>query len=110
MVRQRLDALIVLNVTGGEIKQAFLAHPMPDSETPWMISSPLSLDDLTEQDFDDLVEEWEAEISEAGGTFLSQEIVSDQDRVLLGGMQTDDISPQQFEDGLGNSTDSLNLN
>jgi len=100
MVRQRLDALVVLNVASGEIKQAFLAHPMPNPETPWIISPPLSLDNLTQQDFDDLVEEWEAEISEAGGTFLSQEIVSDRDRVLLVGMQTDDISPQRFEDGL----------
>ena len=96
MVRQRLDALVVLNVASGEIKQAVYAHPIPDPETPWIISSPLSLDDLTEQDFDDLVDEWEAEISEAGGTFLSQEIVSDQDRILLVGMWTDDILLNEF--------------
>ncbi len=101
MVRQRLDALVVLTVAGSGVKEAFLAHLVPDSETSWVISPPLNLDELSEQDFDDLVEEWEGEISAAGdGTFLSQEIVSDQDRVLLVGVQTDDISPQRFEDGL----------
>jgi len=112
MVRQRLDALVVLNVVGGEVrrrgkggtgdvKEAFLAHLVPDVEKPWEISPPLSLDDLTEQDFDELVDEWEREISESGdGTLPSQDIVSDQDRVLLVGLKTDDISQQRFEDGV----------
>ncbi len=111
MVRQRLDALVVLTVAGGkdgrrgratgDIKEAFLAHLVPDVEKPWEISPPLSLDYLSEQDFDDLVDEWEREISESGdGTLPSQDIVSDQDRVLLVGLKTDDISQQRFEDGL----------
>jgi len=112
MVRQRLDALVVLNVVGGEVrrrgkgatgdvKEAFLAHLVPDVEKPWEISPPLSLDDLTEQDFDELVDEWEREISESGdGTLPSQDMVSDQDRVLLVGLKTDDISQQRFEDGV----------
>jgi GTPase len=101
MMRQRLDALVMLTAIDGEVKEAFLAYLFPDSESPWVISPPLSLDDLTEEEFDELVEEWEREIVEAGdGIFLSEEIVSDQDRVLLVGVQTEDISVQRFEDGL----------
>jgi GTP-binding protein HflX len=101
MMRQRLDALVILTVIDGEVKEAFLTYLFPDSESPWVISPPLSLDDLTEQEFDELVEEWEREIVDAGdGIFLSQEIVSDQDRVLLVGVETEDVSVQRFEDGL----------
>ncbi|ACC79012.1 GTPase HflX [Nostoc punctiforme] len=101
MMRQRLDALVMLTAIDGKVKEAFLSYLFPDSESPWVISPPLSLDDLTEQEFDELVHEWEREIVDAGdGIFLSQEIVSDQDRVLLVGVQTEDISVQRFEDGL----------
>ncbi|OUL36108.1 GTPase HflX [Nostoc sp. T09] len=101
MARQRLDALVVLTVVNGEVKDTFLAYLFPDSENPWVISPPLSLDDLTEQEFDVLVAEWEEEIADAGdGIFLSQDIVSDRDRVLLVGVQTEDVSVQRFEDGL----------
>ncbi|MBC1220225.1 GTPase HflX [Nostoc sp. UCD121] len=101
MMRQRLDALVMLTAIDGEVKEAFLTYLFPDSESPWVISPPLSLDDLTEQEFDELVHEWEREIVDAGdGIFLSQEIVSGQDRVLLVGVQTEDISVQRFEDGL----------
>ena len=37
------------------------------------VSSPLSLDELTEEDFDDLVHEWETELREAGFD-LSQQL------------------------------------
>ncbi|MHC5737586.1 GTPase HflX [Nostoc sp.] len=101
MMRQRLDALVILTAIDGEVKEAFLTYLFPDSESPWVISPPLSLDDITEQEFDELVHEWEREIVDAGdGIFLSQEIVSDQDRVLLVGVQTEDVSVQRFEDGL----------
>jgi GTPase len=99
MARQRLDALVVLTVADSKVKEAFMAH-LQSQTPPWVISPPLSLLDLTEQDFDELVEEWEREIVEAGGTFLSQEIVSSQDRVLLVGVQIDDVSQGRFEDGL----------
>jgi GTPase len=101
MTRQRLDALVSLTVVDGEVKDVFLAHLFPNSENPWVISLPLSLDDLTEQEFDELVAEWEKEIADAGDwIFLSQDIVSDRDRVLLVGVQTEDVSIQRFEDGL----------
>ncbi|MEA5623764.1 GTPase HflX [Nostoc sp. UHCC 0251] len=101
MMRQRLDALVILIATDSEVKEAFLTYLFPDRESPWVISPPLSLDDLTEQEFDELVHEWEREIADAGdGIFLSQEVVSDQDRVLLVGVQTEDVSVQRFEDGV----------
>lgn len=111
MVRQRLDALVMLTVVGGDarrgkgasgyVKEAFLAHLVPDHQTPWVISPPLSLDDLVEQEFDDLVDEWEREISESGdGKLPFQEIASDQDKVLLVGLKTDGQLQQRFEDGL----------
>ncbi|MBD2195828.1 MULTISPECIES: GTPase HflX [Calothrix] len=101
MTNQRLDALVMLTIIDGEIDDAFLAYLFPDPENPWIISPPLTLDDLTEQEFDILVAEWEKEIADAGGSvFLSQDIISDQDRVLLVGVHTDDVSTQRFEDGL----------
>ncbi|MBW4452327.1 MAG: GTPase HflX [Nostoc indistinguendum CM1-VF10] len=101
MMRQRLDALVILTAIDSEVKEAFLTYLFPDPESPWVISPPLSLDDLTEQEFDELVHEWEREIADAGdGIFLSQELVSDQDRVLLVGVQTEDVSVQRFEDAL----------
>jgi GTP-binding protein HflX len=105
MVRQRLDALVVLNVADSKatdmIKQVYLAHPVPEKDTPWVVSPPLSLDDIAGQDFDELVHEWETEFSQSDyGTLSSQEIVSDSDKVLLVGLKTDDISQQRFQDGL----------
>jgi GTP-binding protein HflX len=112
MARQRLDALVILIPTGrgayrggdgatGYVKEAYLAHLVPDLETPWIVSPPLSLDALTEQDFDDLVHEWETEFQESGfETSQFQEISSDRDRVLLVGLMTEDMSPQRFQDGL----------
>ncbi len=111
MARQRLDALVVLMVADGnggrrgngatgDVQEAFYAHIVSDAQKPWEISPTLSLDDLTEQDFDDLVDEWEREISESASGMPFQNIVSDSDQVLLVGLKTDDISQQRFEDGL----------
>ncbi|MEW6497864.1 MAG: GTPase HflX [Cyanobacteriota bacterium] len=112
MARQRLDALVVLIPTGnkdgkrdgnvaGSVKESFLAHLVPDLDSPWIVSSPLSLDDLTEQDFDDLVDDWETEFQQAGfETSQFQQVETEQDRVLLIGLMTEDISPQRFQDSL----------
>ncbi|QIR35419.1 GTPase HflX [Tolypothrix sp. PCC 7910] len=101
MTRQRLDALIILAVVDGQVDETFLAYLFPDPENPWVVSPPLTLDDLTEQEFDVLVAEWESQITDAGdGVFSSQDIVSNQDKVLLVGVQTEDISSRRFEDGL----------
>ncbi len=61
----------------------------------------LSLDELTEEDFDDLVHEWETELREAGFDLSQlQSATSDRDRVLSVGLITEDITEQQFQDGL----------
>lgn len=112
MVRQRLDALVVLIPTGngtqrsdgearGYVKEAYLAHLVPELETPWLVSPPLSLDDLSDQDFDDLVDEWETEFQETGSeTSHFQVTQSDRDRVLLVGLMTEDMSQERFQDSL----------
>ncbi|MFN6518521.1 MAG: GTPase HflX [Nostoc sp. CreGUA01] len=127
MALQRLDALVVLNITGtgftrrgggatGYVKEAYLAHLTPqDSRTlittpaglkldekqvqspSWNISLPLSLDDLAQQDFIDLVENLEAEFQRE---FIAQEVDADHDRVLIVGLMTDEMTPQQFQDTL----------
>ncbi|MBW4677937.1 MAG: GTPase HflX [Desmonostoc geniculatum HA4340-LM1] len=127
MALQRLDALVVLNITGigftrrgggatGYVKEAYLAHLTPqDSRTlittpaglkvdekqvqspSWNISTPLSLDDLAQQDFLDLVENLEAEFQRE---FIAQEVDADHDRVLIVGLMTEEITPLQFQDTL----------
>ncbi len=111
MVHQRLDALVILNTDGnssaqrkdgtGQIKAAYLAHVVPDFEQPWTVSAPLSLDELTEEDFDDLVHEWETELRESGFDLAQlQPVASAHDRVLLVGLMTGNITEQQFQAGL----------
>ncbi len=119
MVIQRLDALVMLTLTGegfkrrgggatGYIKQTYLAHllPIPTHEREnsdlqelkfWSVSPPLSLDMLAKQDFIDLVDGLEGEFERE---FIAQEVDSDQDLVLLVGLKIDKMTNQQFEDGL----------
>lgn len=145
MALQRLDALVVLNITGsgfekrgggatGYVKESYLAHLVPnknfesnlDSQatpnyqtlalgeqgrgkgsliseatasplTAWSVSAPLSLDVITNQDFIDLVEGLEAEF---GREYVAQQVDVDRDRVLLVGIMSSDIKPQQFQDNL----------
>ncbi len=127
MALQRLDALVVLNITGtgftrrgggatGYVKEAYLAHLIPQesrtlitspaalnfdqsqSQSPaWNISPPLGLDDLAEQDLVDLVENLEAEFQRE---FIAQEVDADHDRVLIVGLMTSEMTPLQFQDTL----------
>ncbi|WP_089125475.1 GTPase HflX [Tolypothrix sp. NIES-4075] len=125
MALQRLDALVVLNITGtgfqkrgggatGYVKEAYLAHLTAQSRVAiaspasltassnipspsWNISPPLSLDVLTDQDFLDLVEALEADFRRQ---FVAQEVDADRDSVLIVGVFTDDTTPQQFQDTL----------
>nr|WP_230968541.1 GTPase HflX [Nostoc sp. WHI] len=127
MALQRLDALVVLNITGtgftrrgggatGYVKEAYLAHLIPQEsrtlitspaalkveqsqiQSPsWNISPPLDLDDLAEQDLVDLVENLEAEFQRE---FIAQEVDADHDRVLIVGLMTSEITPLQFQDTL----------
>ncbi len=124
MVIQRLDALVVLSVSEsgferrgggatGYVKETYLAHLIPttepgeqnlddrvralDSALSWSLSPAISLDMLTKQDFLDLVEGLEAEFRRE---FVAQHVDADQDRVLIVGLMTDDITKERFEDGL----------
>ncbi len=126
MVLQRLDALVVLNVTGtgfqkrgggvtGYVKEAFLAHLIPRQSRSlltgatvlkksasnfiscWNVSPPLSLDALTQQDFTQLIEGLEEEFRRE---FVAQEVDRDRDRVLIIGLMTEEMTAQQFQDSL----------
>jgi GTP-binding protein HflX len=114
MVLQRLDALVVLALTGegferrgggatGYIKEVYLANllpqpdPVPETVSYWQVSSALSLENLSDQDFLEFVENLEAEFSRE---FVARQVEADQDRVLLVGLQTDSHSDQVFEEGL----------
>ncbi|MGI0493391.1 GTPase HflX [Alkalinema pantanalense CENA528] len=108
MAMQRLDALVMLTLTGsgfqrrgggatGYIKEAYLCHLLPHPETAWQISHPMSVDDLLEQHFIDFVEELEADFQRQ---FVAQEVDRDHDRVLIVGLQTNNLSKQRFQDTL----------
>ncbi|NET01362.1 MAG: GTPase HflX [Sphaerospermopsis sp. SIO1G2] len=122
MALQRLDALLVLNITGtgftrrgggatGYVKEAYLAHLVanskqlvltqssgittPDSALYANVSSPLSLNAIADQDFLDLVESLEEEFRRE---YIAQEVDADHDRVVIVGVQTSDMTAQQFQD------------
>ncbi len=106
MALQRLDSLIVLNVTAsgferrgggatGYVKETYIANLTPEEASKWNVSPPLSLDIVANQDFIDLVEEIEGRFQQE---FVAQQVDSDRDRVVLIGMLTDGTTPQQFQD------------
>lgn len=114
MVLQRLDALVVLALTGegfekrgggatGYIKEVYLANllpqpdPVPETVSYWQVSPALSLENLSDENFLEFVENLEAEFSRE---FVARQVEADQDRVLLVGLQTDSHSDQVFEEGL----------
>jgi GTPase len=63
----------------------------------WSVSPPMSLDMLTKQDFIDLVEGLEEEFRRE---FVAQEVDIDHERVLIVGVMTDELTPQEFQDTL----------
>ncbi|MEL6249274.1 MAG: GTPase HflX [Cyanobacteria bacterium J06627_15] len=108
MALQRLDALVVLTLTGsgfqrrgggatGYIREGYLAHLVPDADEPWTVSAPLNLEDIAEPDFIELAESLEAEFRRL---FVAQQVDPTHDRVLVVGLMTDDQSRNQFETGL----------
>ncbi|MEO1592540.1 MAG: GTPase HflX, partial [Cyanobacteria bacterium J06632_22] len=108
MALQRLDALVVLNLTGagfqkrgggatGYIRHGYLAHLVPDTAETWTVSEPQNLDELAESDFIELAENLEAEFRRL---FVAQQVDPTHDRVLVVGLHTDSQSRDQFETGL----------
>jgi len=87
----------------GYVEQVYLAHLIPQSQTNvnsniyWSVSPPLNLEDLSKQDFLELVEGLEAEFQRE---FTAITVDTAEDRVLLVGLITDGMSDRQFEDGL----------
>jgi GTP-binding protein HflX len=117
MALQRLDALVMLTLTGGGkerrgggatgyIKDSYLAHLLPvvseevkpePGDHYWTVSPPLSLQDLAQQDFLDWVEGLEAEFERE---YIARQVGDDRDRVIIVGLQTDKMSDRTFNDGL----------
>lgn len=114
MVLQRLDALVVLTLSGGGferrgggatgyIESVYLANLLPQPEVPtetvsyWQVSPPLSLEEISQEDFIEFVENLEAEFRRE---FIARQVEADQDRVLLVGLQTGQVSDHLFEEGL----------
>ncbi|MDJ0678444.1 MAG: GTPase HflX [Xenococcaceae cyanobacterium MO_167.B52] len=114
IVRQRLDALVLLTLTRsgkvsrgkgatGYAKEAYLVHLMPETDPNLAIEdycsiSPLtSLDVLLQQDFLDLVEGLEAEFERE---YVAEQVDKNRDRVIVIGIQTDTRKEQQFLDSL----------
>ena len=108
MALQRLDALVLLTLTGGGferrgggatgyVKETHLAHLVPHPEANWTVSPALSLDLLTQQDFLDLVEGLEEEFRRE---YVAQQVSPDHDRVVVVGLMTNDLTARRFQDGL----------
>ncbi len=114
MVLQRLDALVVLTLSGGGferrgggatgyIQSVYLANLLPQPEVPtetvsyWQVSPPLNLEELSQEDFIEFVENLEAEFQRE---FIARQVEADQDRALLVGLQIGQVSDQVFEEGL----------
>ncbi len=114
MALQRLDALVVLALTGsgferrgggatGYVGTTYLAHLVPATDPAvrdqpqWQVLPSLSLEALAKQDFLALVEGLEAEFRRE---FVAQQVDASHDRVLLVGLQTEDLTHQRFEDSL----------
>lgn len=112
MAIQRLDALVVLTLTGagferrgggatGYVGDTYLAHLVPHPETPWTLSPPLGLEVLSKQDFLTLVTGLETEFQRSLDQLPQvQPQQGSRDRVLLMGLMTSELTPQEFQDGL----------
>lgn len=109
MALQRLDALAVLTMTGsgferrgggatGYVRSTYLAHLVPDPTTPWTISSPLSLEQLAQQDLMDLVEALESEFGRSLLTRSSSTSAAEQ--VLMVGVIPQTISQEEMKANL----------
>ena len=108
MAFQRLDALVVLSLTGGGferrgggatgyVKEAYLAHLMPHPEARWTLSPPIGLEELMDQDLGELTSGLEEEFRRES---TARAVDSDQDRVLLIGLMTRQLKAQSFSDTL----------
>jgi GTPase len=105
MALQRLDALVMITLTGGGferrgggatgyVREAYLAHLVAHPEERWTVSPPLSLDTLAQQDFLDLAEGLEEEFRRQ---FIARQVDADHDRVLIVGLMTAKQGKHDFQ-------------
>ena len=108
MAIQRLDALVLLVLSGGGferrgggatgyVQSVYLAHLVPHPEINWTVSPSVSLDAIAQQDFLELTDSLEEEFRRE---YVARQVSPDQDRVMLVGLMTDYVHPQRFQDGL----------
>lgn len=109
MALQRLDALITLSVSKssghlrrggtatGFIERAYLAHLLPDGDSRWLVSDPLPLGLLAEQDLQELVEALEDQFRRQ---LTARQVDLDQDRAILVGLQESGQSSEDLMDVL----------
>ncbi|MGG6265074.1 GTPase HflX [Leptolyngbya sp. AN03gr2] len=97
MLRQRLDAIVVLTLQD-KTQHSYLLHLVPDIDQPWQVES-IPLNTLIKQDADQLIDDWEKDIQDAGFDF-SQTVEFDHDRALLIGLQTNEMSDRRFQDSI----------
>ncbi|BAU11495.1 GTP-binding proten HflX [Leptolyngbya sp. NIES-3755] len=97
MLRQRLDTIVVLTLQD-KTQHSYLLHLVPDVDQPWQTES-IPLDTLINQDADQLIDDWEKDIQDAGFD-LSQTVEFDHDRALLVGLQTNEMSDRRFQDSI----------
>jgi GTPase len=108
MALQRLDALVMLTLTGegferrgggatGYVKETYLGQLSPHPEAIWTVSPALSLDVLTNQDLLELVGGLEADFERQ---YVAQQVEGKSDRVLVVGLHTDNVTSARFADSL----------
>jgi GTPase len=111
MALQRLDALVVFTLTGGGfqrrgggatgyIQTVYLAYLLPQAESPWHVSEPLSLEELAGRDLLDLVSQLEENLQVFAETLETPQPTTGIDQALLVGLMTEKIPLQRFQDGL----------
>jgi GTPase len=108
MAMQRLDALVMITLTGGGfqkrgggstgyIKDVYLAHLVPHPEANWTVSPEIALEDLVDRDLIEMVEELEASFAKQ---YVARDIENDHDRVLIVGVHTENVTTTRFEDSI----------
>jgi GTP-binding protein HflX len=106
MALQRLDVLITLALSGqgfqrrgggatGYVQTAYIAHLLPQGDPNWVLSSPLTLDQLSQQDFLALVTAIEAEFQQA---FVARQVEDGCDRVVLVGLLDGERSSEVLDE------------
>jgi GTP-binding protein HflX len=128
MALQRLDALVVLNITGsgfqrrgggatGYVKETYLAHLISNTKQLALTQHGLNATGINAQDStlyssvspplsldtlaqEDFIELVEGLEAEFQREFIAQEVDADHDRVLIVGLFTERTNPQQFQDTL----------